>query len=374
VSSIDAPLLSVRDLSVSFVTDGGVLRAVDGASFDVPKGSSVALVGESGCGKSVTAQAILRLIPSPPGSITGGDVELEGRSLFSLSERDMRAVRGGRIGVVFQEPMSSLNPVYSVGWQIAEAIRMHERAPRREVHARVLALLRRVRMPNPELHAESYPHELSGGMRQRVLIAIALASNPTLLIADEPTTALDTTIQAQILELLRELRESQGMSLLLIAHDFGVVAEYAAEIVVMYAGAVVEMGPTATLLRAPMHPYTRALLRSVPPARAYRVRGERGRKLPTIEGSAPDLREASPTSCKFEARCPEAFDRCRAEAPPLYPSLDGAAVRCFLADPTSPRVSAPFMLETELAPASRPPPTDPDPPAAEAPVGEGGPS
>jgi oligopeptide/dipeptide ABC transporter ATP-binding protein len=329
--SAEEALLSVRDLTVSFATDGGVLRAVDRVSFDVHRGRTVALVGESGCGKSVTAQSILRLVPCPPGRIEGGEIRLEGRSLLDLPEREMRAVRGGRVGMVFQEPMTSLNPVYTVGFQIMEAIRLHRRVSRGEARKLAIEGLARVGFPEPARRVDSYAHELSGGMRQRVLIAMALACSPALLIADEPTTALDTTIQAQILDLLDALKAGSQMSLLLIAHDLAVIAEIADEIVVLYAGVVVERGPARAVLSAPEHPYTQALLRSLPP-RTYRVRGQKGRRLPTIEGAVPDLRRPPP-GCRFQDRCPEVVSRCLTDAPDLVISADtGAAVRCFVAE------------------------------------------
>ena len=323
------PLLSIRDLSVSFATEGGRLRAVDHVSFDVPRGRTVALVGESGCGKSVTAQSILRLLPDPPARIDGGQILLEGRDLLQLREREMRAVRGGRVGMIFQEPMTSLNPVYTVGYQIAEAIRLHRDVSRREARRLSVEALARVGFPEPGRRVDSYPHELSGGMRQRVLIAIALAAGPALLIADEPTTALDATVQAQILELLRDLREAEGMSMLLIAHDLALVGQVADDVVVLYAGVVVERGPAAEVLRSPSHPYTRALRASVPP-RLHRVRGEKGRRLPTIEGALPDLR-SPPPGCRFHERCAEVMDRCRREPPALLP-VAGSSVesRCLL--------------------------------------------
>jgi oligopeptide/dipeptide ABC transporter ATP-binding protein len=330
--SADEPLLDVRDLTISFVTDGGVLRAVDHVSFEVPRGGTVALVGESGCGKSVTAQAILRLVPSPPGRIEGGAILLEGRDVLKLPEREMQKVRGGRVGIVFQEPMTSLDPVYTVGFQIVEAIRLHRDVSRREARKLAIEGLTRVGFPEPARRVDSYPHELSGGMRQRVLIAIALSCAPALLIADEPTTALDATVQAQILELLQKLREETGMSMLLIAHDLALVGEVADEIVVLYAGVVVERGPARQILEAPAHPYTRALLRSIPPRthRADRVDAARGRRLPTIEGSLPDLR-SPPPGCRFQARCPEVMDRCRVDTPALVP-VPGTEqrARCFL--------------------------------------------
>ncbi len=330
-----APLLRIRDLAVSFSTYGGVLRALDGVSFDVDQGRVVALVGESGCGKSATALSILRLLASPPARLDRGEIRFEGRDLLHLSEREMRGVRGARIGMVFQDPMTALNPVYTIGFHLIEAIQLHRKVSRKEAQAQALKDLARVGFPDPVARFNSYPHELSGGMRQRVLIAVALACSPALLIADEPTTALDATIQAQILELLRELRQELGMSLLLIAHDLGVVASIADEVVVLYAGVVVERGPTASLLRSPAHPYTQALLRSLPPTgkAAYRVRGKKGRSLPTIEGTLPDLR-SPPPGCRFQARCPEVMDRCKTEAVPLFDRRGGGGgeVRCFLAE------------------------------------------
>jgi oligopeptide/dipeptide ABC transporter ATP-binding protein len=325
-----APLLSLRDLTVSFATDGGSLRAVDHVSLDVPRGRTVALVGESGCGKSVTALSILRLLPTPPARVEGGQILLEGRDLLTLPEREMRKVRGGRVGMVFQEPMTSLNPVYTVGFQITEAIRLHLDVSVREARRLAVEGLARVGFPEPARRVDSYPHELSGGMRQRVLIAIALACSPALLIADEPTTALDATVQAQILDLLGRLRAETDLSLLLIAHDLALDGEVADDLVVLYAGVVVERGPAREVLASPAHPYTRALLRSIPP-RAHRARGEKGRKLPTIEGSLPDLR-TPPAGCRFQARCADALERCRTEPPLLLPAGDGIEARCFLVE------------------------------------------
>jgi peptide/nickel transport system ATP-binding protein len=333
-----APVLSVRGLTVSFATDGGVLRAVDAVSFDVPRGRTVALVGESGSGKSVTAFSIMRLVPSPPGKIEGGQIVLDGEGdLLRLPERRMRDVRGGRVAIVFQEPMTSLNPVYTVGAQIVEAVRLHRPVSRREARKRAEIMLAKVGLPNPPELFESYPHELSGGMRQRVMIAMALACDPALLIADEPTTALDMMTQAQILALLRELRRELGMSLLLIAHDIAVVSELADEIVVLYAGQVVESGPAAEVLASPRHPYTRALMQSVPPADAP-PRGKANRMLPTIVGAVPDLR-TTPIGCRFSERCTEVFERCRVVDPELV-LAGGAAVRCFLHDPEVRRPAA----------------------------------
>ncbi|MGK3988521.1 oligopeptide/dipeptide ABC transporter ATP-binding protein [Sorangium sp. So ce136] len=330
-------LLKVSDLRVSFTADGRVTRVLDGVSFTVPRGRTVALVGESGCGKTVTALSILRLLPAPYASIDGGSIELEGKDLLALGEREMRAVRGGKIAMIFQEPMTSLNPVYTVGAQIAEAIRLHRPMSRGDARLYAVSLLRKVGFPEPEVRANSYPHELSGGMRQRVMIAMALAPGPSLLIADEPTTALDMTTQAQILDLLERLKAESSMSLLLIAHDLAVVGELADDIVVLYAGVVVEQGPARDVLAAPSHPYTRSLLRSIPARgfRPHRVRGERALRLPTIPGGLPDLRDP-PRGCRFQDRCEAVFDRCRAEPPDLYstpPAPPGAghhAARCFL--------------------------------------------
>ena len=321
-------LLSVRDLSISFVTESGVLRAVSGVSFDVPAGRTVALVGESGCGKSATAQAVLRLLPEPPARVDAGEILFEGRDLLKVPERAMREVRGGRVGMVFQEPMTSLNPVYTVGFQLMEATRLHRRVSRAEARRLAVEGLARVGFPEPARHVDSYPHELSGGMRQRVLIAMALACSPALLIADEPTTALDATVQAQIMMLLQDLRDRTGMSLLLIAHDLALVGGIADEIVVLYAGVVVERGPARAVLTAPAHPYTRALLASVPPP-THRVRGQKRPRLPTLEGTLPDLR-TPPQGCRFHERCPEVMDRCRVEAPAFAETAGGASARCFL--------------------------------------------
>ena len=322
-------VLEVRGLNVRF----GALPAVQDVSFEVRRGETLALVGESGSGKSVTAQAILRLVPSPPGRIERGQVIFEGRDLFTLPEGAMREVRGGRIGTVFQDPMTSLNPIYTVGFQLVEAIRLHQDVSRKEARRRAIAGLGQVGFPKPAERIDSYPHELSGGMRQRVLIAMALACDPALLIADEPTTSLDATIQAQILELLQNLRRTLGMSLLIISHDLGVVSAVADEIVVLYAGEVIERGPTREVLRAPAHPYTQALLRSIPPVgpTGYRARRQKLRRLPAIEGSPPDPR-ALPEGCRFHPRCREVMARCRVEVPPAYPVGPGASARCFLLD------------------------------------------
>jgi peptide/nickel transport system ATP-binding protein len=328
-----SPLLRVRDLVTTFRTDAGVVRAVDEVSFDVPRASTVALVGESGCGKTVTALSILRLVASPPGRVESGAIELDGRDLLRLSERDMRDVRGKLVSMIFQEPMTSLNPVYTVGWQIIEAIVLHERTPRRQARARAVELLRLVGMPEPETNVDAYPHQLSGGQRQRVMISMALACTPMLLLADEPTTALDVTIQAQILELLRGLQQRLAMSVLLITHDLGIVAENAQRVVVMYAGRVVESAPVADIFARPMHPYTRGLLGSIPRAQPAVARGERRARLPTIEGIVPDMRTLPP-GCRFADRCPMRIDAC-AEEPPLEAVGPGRLARCWRADEVS---------------------------------------
>jgi oligopeptide/dipeptide ABC transporter ATP-binding protein len=328
----EAPLLRVRGLVTTFRTGTGTLRAVDRVSFDVPSATTVAVVGESGCGKSVTALSILRLV-GPPGAIEGGTIELEGRDLLKLSERDMRSVRGNRISMIFQEPMTSLNPVYTVGWQIVEAVRLHKKASRKEARNRAIELLRLVGIGEPETNVDAYPHQLSGGQRQRVMIAMALACEPKLLLADEPTTALDVTIQAQILELLRELQDRMKMSILLITHDLGVVAENARHVVVMYAGTVVETAPVAEIFAAPRHPYTLGLLESIP--RPGRGAHGRGRRLHTIEGLVPDLRKPR-QGCRFVDRCPMRIERCREEEPELSPvGGSGHASRCWRPDEVS---------------------------------------
>jgi oligopeptide/dipeptide ABC transporter ATP-binding protein len=326
----DAPLLRVRDLVTTFRTDAGVLRAVDQVSFDVPRGGTVALVGESGCGKSVTALSILRLLATPPARIEAGRVELEGRDLLALPEREMRAVRGNVVSMIFQEPMTSLNPVYTVGWQIMEAWRLHRKKSRGEARARAAELLRLVGIADPDTSADAYPHQLSGGQRQRVMIAMALACEPKLLLADEPTTALDVTIQAQILALLGDLQRRFSMSILLITHDLGLVAEHARHVIVMYAGRVVERAPMRELFAKPMHPYTRGLLESVPRAGA----GAR-RRLRAIEGLVPDMRRLPP-GCRFADRCPMRVDRCTQEEPELATVAPGRESRCFRSAEVSP--------------------------------------
>ncbi len=316
-------LLRIEGLRTSFFTGEGEVRAVDGVDLEIARGETLGLVGESGCGKSVTALSILRLVP-PPGRIVGGRILLEGTDLLALPEREMRRIRGGRIAMVFQEPMTSLNPVFTVGSQVSEAIRAHRKCSRREARDRAVELLARVRIPAPADRSREYPHRLSGGMRQRVMIAMALAAGPSLLIADEPTTALDVTIQAQIMEILLELKRELGMSMLLITHNLPLVAECADRIAVMYASRVVECGPAGEVLARPLHPYTRGLLDAVPgPRSAGR------RRLIAIPGSVPDpLR--FPPGCRFHPRCPAAEDVCRAEEPPLREEGPGRLASCHL--------------------------------------------
>jgi len=326
-----ANILEVKNLVTAFHTDEGSLRAVDDVSFEVPSGKTVGVVGESGCGKSVTSLSVMGLLPIPPGRVEGGEIVFEGRDLLKLPESELRKLRGRRMSMIFQEPMSSLNPVYRVGEQIAEAVRLHEPEgrgrTRAAARARAIEMLKLVGIPAPEERVDDYPHQLSGGMRQRVMIAMALACDPALLIADEPTTALDVTIQAQILDLLARLQRELGMSIVLITHDLGVVAEFADEIVVMYAGKVVERADTAALFADPKHPYTRGLLASLPSATPALGAIER-RRLPTIRGVVPDLR-ALPEGCRFRDRCDVAEPRC-AEAEPTLKNVDGHRVACFV--------------------------------------------
>ncbi|NNK08556.1 MAG: ABC transporter ATP-binding protein [Myxococcales bacterium] len=318
------PLLSLRHLVTAFETDEGYLRAVDDVSFDVFPGKTLGIVGESGCGKSVTSLSIMRLVPSPPGVIESGEALFDGRDLLRIPESEMRSLRGNEISMIFQEPMTSLNPVYTVGAQIIEAIRLHQSVSRRAAKARAVELLDLVGIPAPAERIDSYPHTLSGGMRQRAMIAMALSCEPRLLIADEPTTALDVTIQAQILDLLRSLQRDFGMSIVFITHDLGVMAEFAHEIAVMYAGKIVEHAETRALFRTPKHPYTKGLLRSLPSVR------NRGERLPTIRGVVPDLREL-PSGCRFQDRCDFVTDVCRVEEPNLQ-RLEQSDVACFHAE------------------------------------------
>jgi peptide/nickel transport system ATP-binding protein len=322
-----APLLQVDNLKTYFFTRDGIVRAVDGVSFSVAPGETLAVVGESGCGKSVMSLSILRLIASPPGRVVAGRVLFEGRDLLALSEEEMRAIRGNAISMIFQEPMTSLNPALTVGRQIAESLVLHRGLSQNEATAKAVEMLRKVRMPEPERRVRQYPHELSGGMRQRVMIALALACGPRLLIADEPTTALDVTIQAQILELLRELARETGAATILITHDLGVVAEMAHRVVVMYAGRKVEEASVDELFARPRHPYTRGLLGSMPHLGGS-VRGEDRKRLVEIPGMVPSLKEEQP-GCLFAPRCPNAIARCSQEAPPLTAHAPGHWAACW---------------------------------------------
>ena len=304
------PLLEVTDLHTHFATDEGEFPAVDGVSFSVDAGQTLAIVGESGCGKSVTSLSIMGLVPQPPGRIAGGSVRFEGRELIGLPTREMQDLRGNGMAMIFQEPMSSLNPVFTIGEQIVEGLLRHRAISRAEATQRALQVLEKVRIPDPAQRFHDHPHKLSGGMRQRAMIAMALANEPRLLIADEPTTALDVTIQAQILELMHQLQQDTGTAIVLITHDLGVVAQVADEVVVMYAGRVVERAPVQALFNAPQHPYTVGLLGSIP-----RLHGE-ARRLASIEGQVPSpLRR--PPGCSFAERCPFADARCHREAPTL---------------------------------------------------------
>jgi oligopeptide/dipeptide ABC transporter ATP-binding protein len=319
------PLLEVQNLRSEFHTERGVVRAVDGVSFEVGRGQIVGVVGESGCGKSVTALSIIGLLPRPRGRIAGGSVKLGGRELVGLPERELRAIRGARIAMIFQDPMSSLNPYLSVGEQLAEVAEKHLGLSRREAWQRSVRLLERVHIPDPERRAAGYPHELSGGMRQRAMIAMALACEPALLIADEPTTALDVTVQAQILNLLLDLRSERGLSILLITHDLGVVASTCDHVLVMYAGRVVEAAPTRALFREPHHPYTRALLGSVP-----RADVKSREPLAALPGLPPRLDVGPFSACTFAPRCSLVRPRCLEAEPALEQTEPGRQRRCIL--------------------------------------------
>jgi peptide/nickel transport system ATP-binding protein len=317
-------LLEVKNLRTSF----GPVHAVDNVSFNVRRGEAVALVGESGCGKSVTAMSIMRLI-APPGRITAGRVHFKGQDLASLSEREMRKVRGNDIAMVFQEPMTSLNPVFKIGSQVAEAIRIHRKVSKKEAWKQAGDMLDLVSIPDPVKRLQDYPHQLSGGMRQRVMIAIALSCDPELLIADEPTTALDVTIQAQIMELLASLQKKLGLAVLLITHDLGVVAEFCERVIVMYTGRVVEDAPVEQLFGNPSHPYTRGLLKSLPGAAIIAGDGTPVGRLPTISGMVPSITNL-PQGCKFNPRCPDVMDICLGNEPALMPISPGQSARCYL--------------------------------------------
>ena len=317
------PLLAVEDLRTWFHTGEGVYKAVDGVSFSMREGSTLGVVGESGSGKSVTSLSILRLIATPPGRIETGRILYRGTDLVKLPEREMRRIRGNRISMIFQEPMTSLNPVFTVGDQVAEVFRVHRRMGRREALDEAVRMLDLVRIPSPRQRAGEYPHQMSGGMRQRVMIAMALACNPDLLIADEPTTALDVTVQAQILNLMDDLKSRFGSSILLITHDLGVIAETCDHVCVMYAGQIVEHAPVHDLFARPRHPYTHGLLKSIP--RIDEIRSQK--KLYSIEGNVPDS-SSYPAGCRFHPRCPHATAECLASLPPLLETSPDHSVRC----------------------------------------------
>jgi oligopeptide/dipeptide ABC transporter ATP-binding protein len=316
-------LLEVKGLKTHFFTDEGVVRAVDGVDLYINKGETLGIVGESGSGKSVTALSVMRLIPQPPGRIVQGEIIYNGKNLLSLSPSQMRKVRGKEIAMIFQEPMTSLNPVFTVGEQIAEAVRLHEHLGRRDAMDKTIEMLKLVHIPNAERRVKEYPHQLSGGMRQRIMIAMALSCNPNLLIADEPTTALDVTIQAQILELIKELKRTQNMAVIMITHDLGVIAEVAQNVAVMYAGKIVERAPVEELFAAPQHPYTQGLLGSIPSP------DKLGRRLDVIRGTVPHPLNLPP-GCTFAPRCPQRMDICETAFPALEPTGPGRDVACYL--------------------------------------------
>jgi len=317
---IEETLLKVDNLSTWFYTDDGIVKAVNDVSFSLNKGHTLGIVGESGCGKSITSLSVMRLIDSPPGKIVGGKIVFKGEDLLAKSEEEMRRVRGKRIAMIFQEPMTSLNPVYTVGRQIEEALLIHESMTKKEAKRRALEMLRLVRIPLPEKRFDEYPHQLSGGMRQRVMIAIALACSPELLICDEPTTALDVTIQAQILALIDELKEKTGTSVIMITHDLGVISEIADEVLIMYAGEIVEYAPKTQLFQNPLHPYTQGLIACVPKL------GRDSDRLQTIEGTVPSF-DDMPAGCTFWPRCPFAESICKEKKPPLI-DCGNRTVRC----------------------------------------------
>ncbi|WP_054950505.1 ABC transporter ATP-binding protein [Numidum massiliense] len=319
-------LLEVKDLHVSFKTYGGEVKAVRGVNFSLREGETLAIVGESGCGKSVTAQSLMRLIPDPPGKITAGSILFKGKEITRMTERDIRKLRGAEIAMIFQDPMTSLNPTITIGELIMEAVREHKQVSRAEAREQALEVLAQVGIPNPAERLKQYPHQFSGGMRQRIMIAVALVCGPSVLIADEPTTALDPTIQAQIIDLFKEIQRKTGVSIIMITHDLGVVAQIADRINIMYAGQVVETGTLSDIFYRAQHPYTKGLLQSVP-----RLDGDRNRPLIPIAGTPPDL-FAPPQGCPFVARCKYAMEVCDRFAPPATPISNGHAVNCWLQD------------------------------------------
>ncbi len=328
MSTTPVPLLQVRNLKTYFQTEAGTAKAVDAVDFDIFPGEVVGLVGESGSGKSVTALSILRLIPDPPGKIVEGSILFKGRDLLKISWEEIQDVRGKEISMIFQEPMTSLNPVFTIGMQLVEAVLAHERVSKKEAFNRSVAMLELVGIPDPSSRMNDYPHQFSGGMRQRVMIAIALACNPSILIADEPTTALDVTIQAQILELMLQIKDQrQDAAILLITHNLAVVAETCHRVIVMYGGKIQEVAPVKDLFRNPQHPYTRGLLASLPA-----VDGQKQRRLSAIPGNVPGILDL-PTGCKFETRCSERMERCALIEPGLVETSPGHWVRCHLVNP-----------------------------------------
>jgi len=321
---MDDLLLKVKNLKTYFYTDDGVVKAVDGVDFTIKKGETLGMVGESGCGKSVSALSVLQLIPTPPGKIVDGEILFKGKNLLTNNADNMRKIRGNDISMIFQEPMTSLNPVYTIGDQISEAIVLHQNLHKGKAMKKTVEMLKLVGIPNPEKRVHEYPYELSGGQRQRVMIAMALSCNPDLLIADEPTTALDVTIQAQILELMKKLKDEIGMAILMITHDLGVIAEVSDNVVVVYAGKAMEYTNSLNIFKKPKHPYTMALMRSIP-----QLGDEPGKKLEVIKGSIPDPL-ALPSGCKFHPRCKYATDICTMEEPELEDIGDNHLVRCWM--------------------------------------------
>lgn len=318
-------LLEVKNLKTYFYTDEGVVKSVDDVSFDVEKGKTLGIVGESGCGKSITSLSIMQLVETPPGKIVGGEIIYQGENLLEKNKDQMRKIRGGEIAMIFQEPMTSLNPVFTVGKQIMEALRLHTDLDKEKAKERAIEMLKLVKIPLPEKRFNEYPHQLSGGMRQRVMIAMALSCNPKLLICDEPTTALDVTIQAQILDLMNQLKKETGTSILFITHDLGVVAEVCDDVAVMYCGRVVERGDVKTIFANPSHPYTKGLLGSIPRL------GDAGKELKSIPGNVPNPKYM-PKGCKFEPRCPYASEKCREEEPGFFQIEEGHISRCWLCE------------------------------------------
>ncbi len=334
-----APLLEIKDLHVGFTTDAGTVKAVDGVSYSVDLGETLAIVGESGCGKSVGALSVMGLLPHPAGKVLGGEILFGGTNLLNVSNLDMRHIRGKEIAMVFQEPMTSLNPLLTIGRQLTEGLELHMHMNSKQAQARAVELLELVEITDGARRLSQYPHHLSGGMRQRVMLALALSCEPRLIIADEPTTALDVTIQAQILELMKRITDESGMALVIITHNLGIVARYADTVNIMYAGRVVEGGTADEIYASPRHPYTRGLMRSVP-----RPDVPRTAKLEPIEGQPPDLMDLPP-GCSFEPRCPHATDQCRAEAPPLLQITPGHTTACWLADQLEPATAVVSQLK-----------------------------